>query len=293
MVLLDNVFMMAMFVVGLLLFIASIMMGNEIDSNECGNQSVRRLNTGISTIGVILTTSSISFLVCKNTCACSDEEKSANMFLGLSAMLSITVLVMAVMINNQLSGPCDEAKKWATILTAISGTTAAFSIGLLIYRFYLDKKGLLTGGPKKEVQILKPNMNDEAMRKHEELNAREAAAQEKSAKISAAARVAAQQEAIARQEERLIDLQRQEHTEVSGVSPVTRGRNRSSTTQSAGSMGSIPSVNSTGSTGGLFGLNRQFSSDTLSDSSMFTGLKGGYGTCASGGESMFTGLKGG
>ena len=271
MVLLDNVFMMAMFVVGLLLFIASIMMSNEIDSNECGNQTVRRLNTGISTIGVILTTSSISFLVCKNTCACADEEKSANMFLGLSAMLSIAVLVLAVMINNQLSGPCDEAKKWATILTAISGTTAAFSIGLLIYRFYLEHKGLLTGGPKKEVQVLKSSVDEEAVKQQKEYDEKLAQINEENTRLAAAAAVHNQELELGKQQARLVQLKQDSHSKRTGV-VTTKSSGRSASNSNAASAASTPTAS-----GGVFGnLNRNPSFDSLlSENSMFTGLKGG------------------
>lgn len=156
-----KIFMTAMFFVGILLFVASIMMATELDDDKCGNQKVRKLNRGISTLGVILTVSSISFLICQLRCEqCQDEEQSTNIYLIATAVLSVIVLVLGVMIITDLGDTCPKAKKWATILTAMSATTAAFSTGLFGYRVYLEQAGKLLGGPKAQIQVAIPKQED-------------------------------------------------------------------------------------------------------------------------------------
>lgn len=140
-----NYFMVAMFIVGMLLFITSMLMATELDENNCGTPKARKLNRGIMVMGIILATSALAYMTCHYRCGCEDADREGTIFMFAGAALGIIVFVLSVMLRTELGDACDSTKKWTLMLMALSGGVSLGAMGLIGYKAY---SGVSSGGGK-------------------------------------------------------------------------------------------------------------------------------------------------
>ncbi len=125
------IFLGGMFVAGVALFIASVIMGQELDAN-CGSPTLRKYNTAISTMGAVLASGSMAFLIAERN-APSSKSPHSLIWKMLITILCATIMVLAIVIRGEIQPACTKVRNISTVLMWAAGGAAIVSLGTIGY----------------------------------------------------------------------------------------------------------------------------------------------------------------
>ncbi len=268
-----NYFMVAVFIVGMMLFITSMIMAGELDKNSCGTPKARKLNRGIMVMGVILFTCALAYMTCHYRCKCDADDREGTIFMFAAAAIGIVVFVLSVMLRTELGDNCAQTKKWTLMLMALSGGVGLGALGLIGYKAY---SGVGKGASKPKVDSAAvAASNEAAAAKAEQARLKQEVADAKEKVL--AAREDENEQAIARaieeQKEAQAALKEAKHARRSGLSSGGSNTDDSPASYSVPDSGPFSTAASFGTSGSMSRAHPSFGAGFREN--RFTGLKGG------------------
>lgn len=125
------IFLGATFAAGVALFVASVIMGQELD-DTCGTPKLRKYNTAISTMGAVLASVSMAFLIAERK-APPNSSPHTLVWQMLITVLCVAIMILAIFVQGEVSGECSKVVNVSNILTWVSGSAALLSLGAIGY----------------------------------------------------------------------------------------------------------------------------------------------------------------
>lgn len=125
------IFLGATFAAGVALFVASVIMGQELDAT-CGTPKLRKYNTAISTIGAVLASVSMAFLIAERK-APPNSSPHTLVWQMLITVLCVAIMILAILVRGEVYGACSKVVNVSNILTWVSGSAALLSLGTIGY----------------------------------------------------------------------------------------------------------------------------------------------------------------
>lgn len=146
-------FMFVMLLFGLVLFVASTMIDEQLGEGDCPDPEARKMNMGVLALGVILITGAVAYFVCNVRCQpCKGgANNSIKVYSFLGLIVFITALVLGVSIGKTLDSSCAKAKNWSNVIITVASVGSASCLGMLIYEFSQDEseepQGVIINSP--------------------------------------------------------------------------------------------------------------------------------------------------
>lgn len=127
----SELLLIGMFIAGISIYIASILMDTELDTNTCtSNPKLRKYNRGLSTMGAVLASVAATLLACKSKNSASSEP-STTVMMFIFAGISITVLVLSILLLSGVDEKCPKVKKLSVTLLSISAIVTVLTLGMM------------------------------------------------------------------------------------------------------------------------------------------------------------------
>jgi asparagine N-glycosylation enzyme membrane subunit Stt3 len=109
----NHVFMVIIFIIGIILFIVSWNIESDLESKQCTNSDLKTSVKIVLCISIVLIVSSISFFIC------SSSKKSPNFglsfYLATMFILGVTLLVLGTVIDSNSTGTCSTSSNASNI----------------------------------------------------------------------------------------------------------------------------------------------------------------------------------
>ena len=140
-------FLLFICAVGIVLSVIGIMLNEKLDGQMCYNSTVRRAILGIIIMGLVLASSSSSFMYCiKN---CNEFEKSnktgqekENIYVAFILVVALAALALAIAVHMEISKDigCSGEKGLTLVMIFTSSGIAALCLGYYTMRFIDGRK---------------------------------------------------------------------------------------------------------------------------------------------------------
>jgi drug/metabolite transporter (DMT)-like permease len=115
----NQLFAVAMLVLGVLLMLTNFQIDNALKGDKCDDTQLKNCNKGILVIGTVAVVASLSYLMCQSRCGQGQAAVfETEMYAGFCLALGIVIVVLASIIQSRAGAvpQCADAKKHTTLI---------------------------------------------------------------------------------------------------------------------------------------------------------------------------------